>query len=1117
MDFNIASVEAPPGGGRGVTASGTSPRHHPAVPGALVRVGRGPRAVERLLLEEVDRQLEATRLDPAALARPLRIVVPSRSLAEHLSMRIARRAGRALLGVSVRTLHAVACEVLARAGVALPAGDGLFEVMVRRAARAQAALAPLAELEDGHATVAASVRDLLDAGFQSAHADALDEALRAEPGPRDPVVRARSVVRVADWIAREIDADRLGHRSKLYRVAREIVERDPEPALPSRAVLIHGFSDATGVVTDLLEALVRRANATLFLDRPPDPLDPSREDAGARFGERFSARVLGGPTPVPEAAEPPGELEVVHAQGAWGESRAVAEALRAALDAGEAPEGLAVVARDLAPHRLALRAQLGRLAIPFSGQGELGPASPAGRRLADLLALLREGPRSRAERWLEALEVDRPGDRRLSPMERADLRVGLLSFGAARLGQVAELATASEGSADDALLPVRTGLAPDENGGARARRRRLSRSLLDAAILRARDLLERLAALEAPPAVRSLGERAAAVGELARASLGWRDGDPGARELGSALADGALGPSELPVDAEELRLLLARRLAGEGCVPLGGAGAGVQVLTVTEARARCFERLFVVGLGRDVFPRAVREDPLLPDPLRARLRALLPDLAQKRDGHDEERFLFAQLVAASPRVALLASTRDDDGRAQEISPLVERLRRAPHLAKERRAPSAVAREALTAGGPRPAHERALLAGLHLRPAEFDALLPVALEEAWRAEGGSGVDPRVLAAGRLAVLREMDRPGHRGAPLGPYLGFVGRLRARGDPRGGPLAVTTLEKLYRCPWQTFLAQVLRVEAPPDADGELPDVDPRRLGSLVHRVLDRVAQVSLGAPASTLAEAATRPPIPVAWPPAGALEAMVLEEARGILREEGIALPGFERVLETAARELLAVARDLDQAAVRGPSGAVAAELACALTVADASGVARELRLRADRVDRLGEAIQFTDYKTGRPRVAQLSAAKRRAALLAAIAGGELLQGPAYAAVARAHGAAGGSGRYLYLRRDTPEAARELAVEGGDAELARAFEQAVQRAFAAGDEGSFFPRLVEADTEHENRACRTCLVKEACVRGDSSARGRLVRWASAPPARVLAAAEAALLGLWSQEGGR
>jgi superfamily I DNA/RNA helicase len=1082
--------------------------------------------VERLLLEEVDLHLETARRAPGVLVRPVRIVVPSRSLAEHLSARIARRAGRAVLGVSVRTVHAIACEILARAGLPLPAGEELFELLVRRASREAPELAALAELEDGHAVVAASVRDLLDAGLEPAHAEALDEALLAERGSRELVARARAVARLACAIARELDAGALsglGHRSRLYRTAREILERDPQAALPSRAVLIHGFADATGVVTDLLETLVRRAGATLFLDRPPDPAEPAREDAGARFSDRFAARVLGAPPPAPEATEAQGEVLVLHAQGAWAEARAVAEELRAALDAGGlAAEELAVAARGLGAHRLALRAHLRRLGVPFSGLGEPGPPNRAGRRLADLLELLREGPRARSERWLDALELDgtrleetgsgaaRTGPR-LSQTERADLRAGLLALGAARLGEVARLPTAHEGASEDLALPVRTGLAEGEDGGARAPRRRLRRALLDGAIRRADALVRRLESAQATPARRPLAERAAVVREIAHGDLGWRTDDPGASELAAALE--SLGAPDLALDAEELHLLLARRLEAQGRVPLGGAGGGVRVLTVTEARARTFARLWVVGLQREAFPRAVVEDPLLPDALRLRLRALLPDLPLKRDGHDEERFLFASLVAASPRVALLASSCDDDGRACEVSPLLERLRRAPHAAGPQRVPSATSAEARASRRPLPACERALLAGLHGSAREFAALLPAALEEAWREEEGGATDPSALAAGRLAVLREIDRPAHRRAPLGPFFGFAGALAGAGDPRRGAIAVTTLEGLYRCPWQTFLAKVLRVEAPPDPGGDLPAADARRLGSLVHRVLDRVARTGPGAEVETLPEATARPGGRVEWPAEEGLDALVRESAAEMLREEGIALAGFERVLAFAAREPLALARELDLEAARSGFELVGTELHARLRVAGAAGAARELALRVDRADRRRGLLRLTDYKTGKPKLAQVDPKSRRAALLEAVGSGELLQGPAYAALAGELASGAGVGRYLYLRPDAREPAREVAIEAGDAEVGRAFAGAVRRALAAWDAGSFFPRLVEGESDREPNACRSCELKEACLRGDSSARGRLWRFGSDPPAG-LGAAEAALVGLLRRE---
>ena len=38
-------------------------------------------------------------------------------------------------------------------------------------------------------------------------------------------------------------------------------------------MLIHGFADATGVATDLIEALLRQREAWIYLDQPPDPIE----------------------------------------------------------------------------------------------------------------------------------------------------------------------------------------------------------------------------------------------------------------------------------------------------------------------------------------------------------------------------------------------------------------------------------------------------------------------------------------------------------------------------------------------------------------------------------------------------------------------------------------------------------------------------------------------------------------------------------------------------------------------------------------------------------------------------------------------------------------------------
>jgi hypothetical protein len=284
-------------------------------------------------------------------------------------------------------------------------------------------------------------------------------------------------------------------------------------------------------------------------------------------------------------------------------------------------------------------------------------------------------------------------------------------------------------------------------------------------------------------------------------------------------------------------------------------------------------------------------------------------------------------------------------------------------------------------------------------------------------------------------------------------------------------------------------------------------------VHRVLDRVARESLGARVESLAEAVERPGVAMAWPPPEALAAIACEEAREMLREEGVTLPGFERVLALAARDPLAIARESDEAEAGEGYRIVGTEVGSRLGVSDPSGAARELHLRIDRVDLLGASLRLTDYKTGRPKLSQSGDAKRRAALLAAVGSGALLQAPAYAAVARRHGAGRGVGRYLHLHPDATERTRDLGVDAGDGELSDAFDAAVSRALSAWDAGSFFPRLFEARSGRENEACGRCTLKEACVRGDSSARGRLERWTAKPPA-VLSAAEAALLGLWEPE---
>ncbi len=1084
----------------------------PRSPGE-VWVARGARAAEALLVSRLDALLTEARKNPALLARPVRVLVPSKSLRAHLGAALVRRRGRSIAGVTIQTLHALACEVLERAGEPVPRGTPLFDVLAQRLARLEPALRRgLDDLVDGYGAVAGTVRDLLDAGLEHEFAEAIDEAL-ATDGPRAAsraeVERARALVRVAARTQALAPALGLGRVSTLLRRATELLGADADRVLPFRALLIHGFSDATGVATDFLQELLRRG-ARLILDHPsaPGSIPGAVERAFTeRFAERLAMVSRFVPAPPPRDTDLPGpQMDFVEAVGAEAEAREVARRVRALLDGGATPEGIGVVARDLAPYALVLRRHFRRLAVPFSGLAARGALEPAGRRARAFLELLRRGDEVPADRWLDTVaSLGLPGRRRSMAGLLVDLRLAFYSLGAGRLRDVAELDPEAFLHNGSYALPIRQGLRTAANeegqeaeeGETYAARRRVDGGQIRAAVRTAGRVRERLSGWpeEAPAA-----EHFRLLRALLVTDLGW---DLEAADTGGVLA--ALAelerevPGDFPLTRDELRPLVVRACGEVGVAPLGGSGGGVQVLSVTEARGRTFDHLFVIGLNRDVFPRGIREDPLLPDDLRQVLRRVLPDIPVKRAGFDEERYLFAWLLSASPSITLSWQVADEDGKPRSPSPLL----RGPR--EPRRAPAL-----WTPGADRlrPADEHAVIAALHAPRRQFGRVLAVALGEA-REEllpDGLALDPHTLAAVRVAVLDEMDPdlrlPEGRAvrARLGPYFGFVGNFSGPGGLRID-LHVTHLEKLAGCPWQLFLGRVLRLEPTPDPLAALPGADPLLLGNTVHKVLERIVREAV-----TGEEA----PATVSWPAPGRFEQILLEESGRLLALEGIVLPGLARALAERARPLLAVARDLDWS--EGAAVPVLhAEREEVVEVVDAEGRPRRLSFRADRIDGLPEGLRFTDYKTGRPLSTARRPENRRRHFLERLRQGTLLQAAAY--LLAAHGERA-EGRYLYLKPDLDDReAREHAVTTEDREAAEAFAHAVSATLAAWDAGTFFPRVVDAAGRNEPARCSYCAVAEACLRGDSGSRLRLFEWTEKArrEAVPLDPAQSALLRVW------
>ena len=1058
------------------------------------------RAVESLLLGDLSLRIEAQRGDSARLARPIRVVVPSRSLREHLSTALLDRVGRAVAGVRIQTLHGLAREIVERAAGSVGRGEALFPILVRRAAMREPALrAALDGLHDGYGVVAGTVRDLLDAGFDESHAEALAGCVPGE-GPEHR--RARAVLAVASATRRAFADAGLEWRTDLVEKARRHLERDPERALPSSAVLVHGFADATAAVTELIVALRERCGAVVYLDRPPDPIAPERTDAGVAFSERFTARLTGFAGSNLEAAEtsPTPEVRMLRAPGAHAEARAVANRISSLLAAGTTPERIGVVARQLGPYAIPIRVQFGRLGVPFSGVGASGPTDPSSRRVLGLVDLLQRREAAPADHWLGLL-----GEALLARTRRADIRVALHSLGAARLRDVAAIdLQARFGDRPDLPLPVRRGLEETEDG-ARATRRRVSREALEPVAGAARQLVTRLSSWPDEASLAAHVERACA---LLSEDLGWGDDlEREAHSIFQSLADGCGG--DVRIDYRELILLAESAIASSAAEPIGGRGGGVQLLDATEARSRSFDHLFVLGLNRDAFPRVIEEDALLPDAHRRRMADVLPQIPIKQTGFDEERFLFAELLSSSPNVTLSWLTADDDGKPRAPSPLMVRLRLGRPGVEVTDAPSLHAPPAQRDEGDpaRPAHDHVLSAGLHGSRRAYRDRLPAALGEAVDELADPGEMEREAAV-RVALLDELDpdlrtRNGQaRMGSLGPYFGFVGAPVDAADPRGGPLYATTAEGMAGCPWRTFLTRVLRVEPPPDALEALPTLDSLLVGATVHSALERLGQGALPARPEDLEAAATAEAVELEWPTEAALDSLLLEAAEGTLVEAGLALVGLARALALRARPLLAAARERAKVGEVGPT----------LLGVELSGRTRvevldlELRFRADRVDRVDERLVVTDYKTGRP-ISNASTPKtRRKHLLEQLLHGSALQAAAYAF---SHAAPVAQGRYVNLNPEIGEDCAIATVAADDDEARICFEQALARVIGAWRSGSFFPRLVDPGGRPFS-GCTWCPVRPACLHGDSGARRRLESWTSEREAGE-SPAESHLLELW------
>ncbi|MBK8482117.1 MAG: PD-(D/E)XK nuclease family protein [Proteobacteria bacterium] len=1152
---------------------------------AGIRLTAGVRESEAELIATLRALQGGGRADVARLAgAPVRIIVSSTALREQLSARLVAQLGPALVGVVVQTLPMLADMLLRRAGIALRGDQGLFAALVQREVGADQALAlTLGALERGHLLAAETVSDLLSAGLSDGLAASLPAVLAG--AELDDTRRVMALARVATRVEAELGGHGLARRETAIARAFEALQAAGPRLLAARAVLILGFADATGQRAALLRALLA-CGAALWTELPDDRLVPARRAAGCAFAERFVARLGLQPAPlaatrsVAPASASASSLGFVAASGVESEVTEVAFRLQAALRAGATPERVGVVLYDVERYCIPLRRALERRGVPYRALQLPAAVDPQHRRWGAALQLCRRAAAAPLDAWLDALASHAPGAPGPAPGTGAallwpsveaieDLRLALRAAGAVGLGDVArlepELLLAGRG---ELPLSVRSGLRPAAAAGHAtprwyAARRRLGGDLLRWAIDAARALVRELEAWARAPLGAHLRRTRALLGD----HLGWALRAPqGAADtaLSQPAAVAVLAPLEdllpggLELETAVYLTVLERQVAAQ-LLPAAASGGGVWVLDVARARSLTFDELFLLGVDRGALPRGSAEDPLLSDALRQRLQRVLAELPLKRAAQDEQRYLFAQLLTAAPRVTLCWQEVDDDGGAGAPSALVQRLREQTPAGGEAegsaltQVPGSLARRLRPphAGGilrPRTADELARVAALTgggeglafvLGRRWLEARTPSALAAAPRLEGGAA---ERLSRSQLALLAARDRvswtgrsaeasgaPGATAAFGGPYAGLIGALRAGvSDPREGPLAVTLLEDLARCPWQALLRRVLHLEAARDPQGELPELSAAILGSAAHRALDLLVGAGegprCGAVAGAVASAAGRR---VPWPSARARQAAVERAVDEVASEGGFALlPGLKRALARRVRPLVERAVALDwgaaegaaEAEAQGPSAVhvVGAEYAGTVLLRDQQGQERVVTFRADRVDRRASALVLTDFKTGRPLSPAKRAETRLAHLRSAVRRGERLQAAVYAQFRGAPGGApGGSpigelrtiGRYVFLGDDDPaqqrwsadepaaalSAATAFALADDDPAVTDDLPRVARTLFAAWDAGLFLPRLA-LPGEKPQRLCNRCELRAACVQGDSGARERQRRWLAA-----------------------
>jgi hypothetical protein len=900
---------------------------------------------------------------PILSAVQLLVLVPSPLHASRAARRLCDAQGGVLFGPQVTTLDALAAALLAASGDRRPLVPPLAERLLALAAGAEAG-GPFAG-----AVAGSGLADALAAALaELRRGQVTPAAARRAAGSLEGAAAARLVALALALDAHEARLEALGllDRTAAARAAAEAVRRGL-PVGEARELdllVVDGFAGFAPAEWELVAALAARARRSRF-HVPSFPERPDLSAAAEPYLRRVEAlhelsrrrelSVVLAPVEAPDRAGRPAALLAAFAGGA---APAGAEGGEVLAFAGAGEEGEAALAariaarlveRGLAPEELALfhpspRRAAERLAAAFAAEGvpfASGRGAPLG-----------EAPPVRAV--LDALQAAAAGlDRRTAERLAGSVYLAPAGLGD-RLGRLLDRAGALEGRiAPEAALRRR---AEALDAGAAGRER--------AALRRAAD---GLAALEA--ALRPLGG-AATPAQHATRLAGFLDGsglrrraargEPGvvARDLAALarLEEAAEGLSRAlvlcgrggeRVPSAEWRALLGLAVDG-AALPAAGepAGGAAELWAVDEAPGRSARAALVLGCTRGAFPASPPAEPLLREPERQAVNALLGRGALATAGARRADALHraACALAAGREVVALGWPGDGPLGAGAPAPLaVEALLAAGVPLPEVPADPPLA-EARTA-------REALRAAARLGASGAGAA-------AVRALGPTGLAPRAAAAIERGLVERSRRDAVLAGRADPFAGRVEgpaleALAARLPDEWSP---TQLEAHARCPFRLLLTLGAGL-ADPEAAGL--DIDARDEGSLLHAVMERwvEARVARGAWPPTDADADRAEARAVAAERFAAFEreGRTGDPAVWAARREAV-LSRLDRIVEAEAAAATGLVPALLEHRFGGSSGRPPLELRSA-------GEAVRVKGRIDRVDAGPDRLLVIDYKNAR----------------------------------------------------------------------------------------------------------------------------------------------------------